>query len=279
MCSVLCGAYSEMSEPQEIDLFLDTSAQFSRHSLDPQTRSRIEALLGSARITGSSTYSRLEFKLSFLRDLAYLHGKLRQFRSIPEVFVHLAKLPPPHDRKLRRTLNHLARFWQTVPGGDEAIIDAILLSIEENVLSYWDWFDESVDHLADGTGCVRSTEPPRLHRGHVDVTLNSCRPARIRCRIHKFFEENRQVFQGIVAVIEQLPEAERSKELKSVQRLTAEASNDPRVLCDDRVCRRIGDALIGVDGKGFPAIVSSNATEFAVICRALGNNLIQIPPS
>ncbi len=268
-----------MSEVQLNDLFLDTSAQFNRHSLDPQVKRQIEDLLKSARITGSSTYSRLEFKLSFLRDLAYLHGKLRQFRSIAKVLNHLAKLPPPHGRKLRRTLNHLARFWQIVPEGEEATIDAMLLSIEVSIFAYWNWFDESVDHLTDGTGCVRSTEPPRLVRGHLDVTLNECRPARIRCRIHKFFQENRQAFERVVAEIESTPEGERSNELKSVQRIAAEATADPTVLCDDRVCRKVGDVLIGVDGRGFPAIVSSNSKEFAVICKALGTNLIQIHPS
>ena len=268
-----------MTQPEVRDLFLDTSAQFNRHSLDPQVRLEIERLLNAARITASSTYARLEFKLSFLRDLAYLHGKLRQFRSIRDVLAHLARLPTPHDRKLRRTLNHLARFWQHMPGGDEATVDAILLSIEEGVFAYWDWFDESIDHLFDGTGCVRSTEPPRLIRGHLEVILNACRPNHIRCRIHKFFVENRGLFERMVVEIESLPDEERSKELKSVQRITREASANPNVLCDDRVCRKVGDALIGVDGRGFPAIVSSNRKEFGVICKALGNNLIQISPS
>lgn len=268
-----------MNEPEVRDLFLDTSAQFNRHSLDQNVKLEIERLLGAARITATSTYARLEFKLSFLRDLAYLHGKLRQFRSIPNVLAHIARLQPPHDRKLRRTLNHLARFWQNVPGGDEATVEAILLSIEEGVFACWSWFDESVDNLSDGTGCVRSTEPPRLIRGHLEVVLNSCRPNRIRCRIHKFFEENKGLFERMVGEIESLPDVEKTRELMSVQRITTEASADPRMLCDDRVCRKVGDALIGVDGKGFPAIVSSNNKEFGVICKALGNNLIQISPS
>lgn len=268
-----------MPESPQHDLFLDTSAQFNRHSLDKESKREIEELLSSARITGSSTYARLEFKMSFLRDLAYLHGKLRQFRSIPALWSHLARLPPMHDRKLRRTLDHLARFWQDVSGDDSDRIDAILLSIEQQVFTIWRWFDESVDYLEDGTGCIRSTEPPRLVRGHLEVILNACRPERIRCRIHKFFNENRSLFERMVAGIESVEESERSKELKSLQQITAEASANPTVLCDDRVCRKIGDALIGVDGKGFPALVSSNIKEFRVICAALRNKLIEIRPS
>lgn len=268
-----------MSEPQVRALYLDTSAQHNRHSLDPEAKRQIEDLLNSARITGSSTYSRLEFKLSFLKDLAYLHGKLRQLRSIRKVFAHLAKLPPPLHRKLQRALNHLARFWPIQPGGEEETIDKILLSIEAAVPNFWDWFDESVDLLADGTGCVRSMEPPRMIRDHLEVTLNACRPERIRCRIHKFFEDNRLSFENIVAQIERLPEEEQTNELKSVRRIAGEAAVNSTVLCDDRVCRKIGDALIGVDGEGFAEIVSSNVKEFTVICKALEKNLIQILPS
>lgn len=269
-----------MPDPQVRDFFLDTTAQFNRHSLDQAVKQEIEALLATARISGSSTYARLEFKLSFLRDLAYLHGKMRQFRSLPAVLAHLARLPTPHDRKLRRTLMHLARFWQNVPGGDDATIDAILLSIEHSVITCWSWFDESVDYLADGTGCVRSKEPPRIARsGHLEVILNQCRPERIRCRIHRFFQENRALFEGIVSEIEKLPEGERSNEMKSIQRITREASANATVLCDDRVCRKIGDALIGIDGRGFPAIVSSNRKEYEAICNALATRLVQIAPS
>ena len=267
-----------MTEPI-LDFFLDTTAQFNRHSLDKRSKQEIEQLLSSARITASSTYARLEFKMSFLQDLAYLHGKLRQFQSIDSLLAHLARLPPAHGRKLRRVLSHLARFWTDIAATDAERIDAILLSIEQQVLGIWRWFSESVDHLADGTGCVRSTEPPRLQRGHLEVTLRNCRPDRIRCRIHKFFEENRTLFQGMVDNIQSLHEGEKSNELKALEQITARAWSESRVLCDDRVCRKVGDALIGIDGKAFPAIVSSNSKEFAVICSTLGTKLIAIRPS
>ena len=264
---------------QIVDFFLDTTAQFNRHSVDINSKREIEQLLSSAHITASSTYARLEFKLSFLQDLAYLHGKLRQLQSFSLLFAHLAKLPPPHGRKLRRVITHLARFWQDVAATDAERIDTILLSIEQMVPSIWRWFNESVDHLADGTGCVRSTEPPRMHRGNLDVTLKRCKPDRIRCRIHKFFEENHGLFQDMKREIQSLAEGEKSKELRALEQIIASASADSRVLCDDRVCRRVGDALIGVDGKEFPAFVSSNSKEFGVICRVLGNTLVQIRPS
>lgn len=262
-----------------VDFFLDTTAQFNRHSVEIEPREEIEHLLSLARITASSTYARLEFKMSFIQDLVYLHGKLRQFQSFRLLYSHLAKLPPVQGRKLRRVMTHLARFWQDIASTDADRIDAILLSIEKMAPSIWRWFTESVDHLADGTGCVRSTEPPRLHRGHLEVTLKRCRPDRIRCRIHKFFDENRGLFQGMIHEVRSLTEEEKSKELKALEQIASMAVQDSTVLCDDRMCRRIGDALIGVDSKTFPALVSSNSKEFAVICKAVGNTLVQIRPS
>jgi hypothetical protein len=255
------------------DLFLDTSAHFNRHSLNDRSRAEVSALLASARLVGTSTFSKLEFKLSFLRDLAYLHGKLYQFRSIPRVLHHLATLPPPHHRRLQRALDHLARFF-TFHGGDEAAtVDAILLSIENGVANYWDTFDTSVDYVADGTGCVRSRDAPRLNRDRVEVTHKQCRPDLINCRIHRFFEENRQAFQGVAVAIASLPEERLTNELRTFQRLITEASADPTVLCDDRNCRRFGDAIIAADAGGFPVIVSSNQREFEVLCAALQKRL------
>jgi hypothetical protein len=269
-----------MSEAEPLDLFLDTSAQFNRQSLDGEVRQEIEELVGAARITASSTYSKLEFKLSFLQDLAYLHGKLRRFRSIPAVYAELSRLPSPyHDRKLRRTLAHLARFHQDLPGGDAARVDAMLLSIEAAASALWDWFDESVDYLTDGTGCVRSKEGPRFTRGHVDVTHKECRPSEIRCRIHRFFTENESSFGKIAVGIDALPDEEKTRELTVIREIIGRAVADPTVLCDNRRCRRLGDAIIGVDGKGFPAIASSNLREFTIICKALEKTLQPLLPS
>jgi hypothetical protein len=151
--------------------------------------------------------------------------------------------------------------------------------MEQSALSYWDWFDESVDYLADGTGCVRSREGPRLVRGHLEVIQKACRPSQIRCRIHRFFTENQTAFERIASEIDAVPEADKTNELKAIHRIAFQAVADPTMLCDDRNCRRFGDALIGVDGKGFPVIASSNVKEFTVICRALGNSLYQLLPS
>jgi hypothetical protein len=195
------------------------------------------------------------------------------------VYVHLARLLPFQSRKLKRALEHLARFWQDIPGDDRDRIDAVLLCIEQEIFSIWRWFNKSVDFLADGTGCVRSTEPPSLKRGHLEVTLQNCRRDRIRCRIHKFFEENRSLFQAMIGEIQSLEEKDRSKELRTLEQITASASADSKVLCDDRVCRKVGDALIGIDSKGFPELISSNSKEFRVICNAVGNALVTIRPS
>ena len=269
-----------MSEAEPLDLFLDTSAQFNRQSLDEEVRQEIEGLVGAARITASSTFSRLEFKLSFLQDLAYLHGKLRRLRSIPAVYADLSRLPSPYyDRKLRRTLAHLARFYQDLPGGDATRVDAMLLSIESAALALWDWFDESVDYLTDGTGCVRSKVGPRFIREHLDVTHKECRPPEIRCRIHRFFTENESSFDKIAAEIDALPPEKRTRELTVIREIIRQAGANPAVLCDDRQCRKFGDAIIGVDSNGFPAIASSNLREFTLICKALGKTLQPLLPS
>jgi hypothetical protein len=194
-----CGPLGVSLRMPEDDaaLFLDTTAHFNRQSTRQEVREEIDRLISSVRITGTSTYSRLEFKRSFVQDLAYLHGKLRQFRSLRAAFGHLSRLQPRQHRKLSRVLAHLERFYQDAPGGERETVEAILLAIEANALTVMEWFDESVDYVADGTGCVRSKEIPRLIRGHLDVAVRSCRVEDVRCRIHRFFVENRPTFGRI----------------------------------------------------------------------------------
>jgi hypothetical protein len=79
--------------------------------------------------------------------------------------------------------------------------------------------------------------------------------------------------------IDALPDEEKTRELTVIREIIGRAVADPTVLCDNRQCRRLGDAIIGVDGKGFPAIASSNLREFTIICKALGKTLQPLLPS
>ena len=276
-----CGPLEVFLRMPENDaaLFLDTTAHFNRQSTRQEVREEIERLVSSVQITGTSTYSRLEFKRSFVQDLAYLHGKLREFGSLGAVFDHLSRLQPQQHRKLSRVLVHLGKFYQHAPGGERETVEAILLAIEANALTVMEWFDEGVDYVADGTGCVRSKDVPRLIRGHLDVAVKNCRVEDVRCRIHRFFEENRLAFGRITAEIDSLQDVDRTEELVATRQIIRQALINPGMLCDDRVCRRLGDALIAVDSKGFPSIASSNLREFRVLCAALRIVLKQLLPS
>lgn len=91
--------------------------------------------------------------------------------------------------------------------------------------------------------------------------------------------ENRPAFERIAVEIDKLSVTDKTEELIATREIIRSALADPVMLCDDRVCRRLDDALIGVDGKGFPSIASSNFREFRVICDALGVVLKQLRPS
>lgn len=265
--------------------FVDTDIQIFRRHPDPRLKNAAETAIKSYDLVGTSTYAKLEFKRNHLRDLAYLWNKLRKVSGLAELYPKLSKLTFRQKRKLGRILDGLGRITKKVE--DRGIrlteaerIECMLTELENIIEIDWERFDHrsQIDYLVDGTGCVRAQEPPKIASGErMEVSIPQCRRDRILCRVHDFFIENRSDFEAVRDAITSL-ESEQS------ERLTAELSRfklhietartDSTHLCDDRICAKLGDVLIAVDGKAgnpqpCPELLSSNQAEYGIVCPAI----------
>lgn len=262
---------------------LDTDMLFYVRDPDPQVRTFAVDFVRRLRLVGTSSFAKLEFKRNWIADLAYLHALLRKSRSLAAVLLHISRnLPLHHSRKLTRVLDHIARFKAMVEASDDVAgeVERMLGYIENAVECEWERLD-LYDFVADGTGCVRAREAPRTTPGGaLDVTVPRCRRDRIHCTIHRHFEKHREAFGRLRERLRNLGDEGMTPQLRAFLPVLDKADQEPEYLCDDKVCRKIGDALIASDcleGTPPPSLVSSNRSEYEVVCAALGVNYVYFP--
>lgn len=250
------------------ELFLDTTMHFEKFSVDENRREKTADFLSRYGFKGTSSYTFLEFKGSFLQDIVYLYRHLEK-EGLAGVYAKLPGLGKWQSRKLQVVCDHLIRFC----ADNRYDVSDILIMIENAVDEYWDRLRE-VDDIQDGTGCVRAKERPVKRRTTIDVSIARCHTVDIKCKIHKFFEENKELFEKINDEIDKLTPEFVTSELRRFQEIYKRCKNSATSLCSDDVCRKIGDMLIAVDGRNYSNIASTNKKEFDIICKALSRKLV-----
>ena len=256
---------------------IDTSLQIELCK-DPESVRVVERALSEFTFHSTSTYTRLEFKRAWLRDLAYLHRISRDVRSFDQILTEMNKRLGAHSgnaRRLNRCLQGIASFLSRVP--DETSFGVMLVRfrchLEQTVLGAFEWWERPLTHVFTGTQCVRANEKPSLAGGKLDVTIPRCKRERIACAVHTFFEEEKDKFLSIAAAIEGAG-ASASTELKTIHKTIRIAERDPEHLCNDRHCSQMADALIAVDSGFVGTFAANNDREWELLAKTLGRELI-----
>ncbi len=261
-------------------LFIDTSIQISRQGTDDDEIAKIDSVLTKHDFKSTSTYVRLEFKQSYIQDLAYLHRNLVEKKSLAEVMLLAKALTshPGHSRKLSMILGALAKsFGDMKSFHSDSDVDrdlAAQLSVYFEIVleDIWGWFnEESVDYISDCTECIRSMEPPKKKVASFDVKVGTCKTQKIRCSLNKFFKDKIAEFTAIRDYINVLPEAAKDKpeELKRIVAIIEKGLADPDSLCNSQDCRGLGDALVAVESVHFKELFTKDIDQAKVICGAL----------
>jgi hypothetical protein len=256
---------------------LDTSIQMERckHSskADPAN-----SYVRSLKVSTTSTYARIEFFRAWVQRLAYLHAILMDAKDLGDVFRLLEDrlVDPRHQRQFKTSFQALTASMEVSESQSLSAKAALIRTrkhLQEMVMGWSAWWQNSVTSTYDGTACVRATVQPRVRSsGHLDVTVHQCRRDSIECCIDKFFVRYQDQFSAVVTEISRISES--SKSLKEAAVEVAKAMNDPQHLCDDRVCRNIGDLIIAIDSGSVQLLVANNHRDWAPISRALQKNLV-----
>jgi hypothetical protein len=256
---------------------IDTSLQVERCKTLKKAQI-VEQALKNFGFKSTSSYAKLEFKRAWLQRLSYLYSASQNIGRLDELIDYIKdKLGahPKQQRRLNTCLEAIVSFLSTINESLSPAAQLIRLRshIRSAVLGAYAWWDFSVTHEYKGTGCVRAEEQPReLSGGKLDVAIPWCRQNNIKCIIHQFFERNKEHFLAIKQAIEKGSNV--SDELKRTKEIIEEAQRNPKYLCGDHICTKLGDALIAIDGLDMDCFAANNDDEWTMLSEVLHKQLL-----
>lgn len=270
-------AIGSLSE-QNLHIHLDTTLQIERLKTD-ELAEAVNKGLRDFRFRSTSSYAKHEFNRTLIRDLAFLYTHAQRASGTGDIIGQINKsfgTKLGSKNRLTRCLEIVQGFLDQRP--KTLTVELEIIRLREHLAlmlttAHMVW-QRSVHHEFQGTACHRAEIKPRLAPNEkIIFSLPQCRRNNIKCKIHDFFLAKLDSFEKIASKAESLGDA-ASKQLAGAARQIREASKDPAVLCDDRKCAKIGDAIIAVDGVELPWYGANNDEDWRPISEALGKKLL-----
>lgn len=260
MSSEPSGDNANSQQSQPIEVFLDTSIHITRLESDPH-KAKIDHTLEGFRWKGTCSYTQIEYGNVILASACYYYRKLEKLGDLETlsdfIYHHL-----PSNRKYKQWYHSLLRHSFN---RDEATERAKLL-LQSLMTVGTSYVSGYCDEVRDGIKCAWA-------RQEVSPRTPWKRPDRAKCRIDKFFEENKDTFRSLEKAIRQAPE-KQTDELKTFADLIQQAQSNPSLLRDCKVCRKLADAIIAVESEGYSSFFTQNIKESDVLCRPLKQKLL-----
>jgi|GEM_PF-2414184 len=259
-------------------IHLDTSLQIERCKAERKAKP-VAVFLKRFRFSSTSSYAKLEFKRAWLQRLAYLYSLSGEVETVGELNGVLADRlgsHPMHKRKLSTCLQAIEAFLKPSSGriSEAAQLARMRAHLRGAVLNAYSWWEASVTHEYNGTGCVRASERPRISGGgKLDVSIPKCQRSAVRCRVLRFLQDNQKHLKAIKAEIDRLGTT-ASDELKEAKAVLDAFENDPQRVCQDNVCVKLGDILVAIDGVSMECFAANNDKEWGPLARALRKRLL-----
>ncbi|MGA2499608.1 MAG: hypothetical protein ABSH20_17870 [Tepidisphaeraceae bacterium] len=259
-----------------LTVLLDTTVQLDRQKYRPQDDC-VARCLNHFSFHATSSNARLEAKRAWIQRLAYLHQECAYAQNIPELISRVNRklgANRHHHRMLTTCIDAIAANLSRTSGNITAAASLLRFRghLADAILSFTTWWERSVHHEFDGTGCVRAHERPTLdlNRDTINAAIKRCNRSRIQCRIHDLFTEHKEQFHKIVDAVEtERYGAHQSDELRRSVQEIKKADANAEHLCDDRICARLGDSIIAIDGIEMAHYASTNETEWRPLAEVL----------
>lgn len=267
-------------------VLLDTTLQIDRLKY-PSRRSRIEEELSSFSFKFASSISLLEFKATFIAQCIHIHTQLSR-RGARYTQVRDRVLEKNHPQvKLRMHIfnNHIAVFppasaFEIDDETDLELAETARLALENIIPDLYSWFistECSDSLLRDRICCNRAGEPPVKKRVAFDTNLPNCRRGRNKtCHVEEVIRSD-----GRELALRLEPLLDRSSkdhaQLAGAIDLFNEVINTPDIDLSSDQCRKAGDALIALEGKGKAThAASTNARDWRPISTAADYEFVHV---
>ena len=259
-------------------MHIDTSLQIERCKASTKAYV-VERALEPYRFKSTSTYAKLEFKRAWLQRLAYIYSACFDVARMDELLGYVNDRlgsNPKLLRKLTTTIQAIEVYLSKIVGSLTPEVQLIRFRshVRKGITGAYAWWDSSTTYQYHGTECKRAIEEPRqLPNSKIDVSIPQCKREKTCCGIRRFFEENRLEFIKLKRAIEKLGET-KSSEIQEWKDVIKNAEKDPQSLQDSKICAKLSDAIIAVDGLDINCFAANNDKDWMFLAEVFGKELL-----
>lgn len=263
---------------------LDTTIQVDRRKMASRAE-HINGILSGFAASITTSICLLEFKATLIQECITIHNNLRLRKRFTVVRDSL--LEKHHRQKSLRAhifnnfLGVYASSFEVTEEEDKKLAEVAWIKLEYDIPELYDWFvGESVDFVvSNGIACTRAAErPDKKGRVSFRPNLPRCVPGKNKtCSVEAFIRSHSEfIIPALRRVLADIDEDE-SRQLARACDLFQKVADNPRLELTHGDCRRAGDCLIALEGKGQAThALSTNASEWEHLCRVLGLEFVLV---
>lgn len=272
--------FSEGDQAYSAEVFLDTSIHCCKLK-GPLFVPRVDQVLSLFQWRASCTYTQVEYGNVVLSAAQYLLRKITDYGSLAKAQDFVGNRLPHglHGGKVTWTFNLLREVYGT---NDAECTEKAKRKLRSLMRLGVRFVDELCDApLEDGVKCYWARHGfQRTAGGGFGWRAPRCKRSRPRCKIHRFFEQNRDTFRAIKEAIDNLPSTKCTDQLRGFSQVIHEALEDPEMLLDYKTgCKRLADALIVVESMNYKSLFSQNIKESDVFTALFDQAFYYLPPN
>lgn len=259
----------------EKSIFLDTSVQVLRRFGLPKLKKELEKTIQSHDLIVSSTFARMEYSHSFLKDMIYLYGLTTRLNNFGEILYWLTRLPPVQRRKINRVIQCIASFyWEREGDISPDTLEKLQLWLPHAIDESWEWFETSLDVLMDETSCQKGKIAPERD-ADAYKPFGTCKKSEKKCNIDVFFDHHKSEFEDILKQLKEIPKEDKDEEQSRMEKIIERTLDHPDNLLDSKNCWKCGDAILSVECPLQSHLFSSNLKHFRLLLSCLKKSMLE----
>jgi len=258
-------------------LFLETTIQIDRLLGKPKDKNKIASCLSQFDQIITSTYVKMEFKRRAIRDLSYLYNTISSADSFPDIFSRIGDLHSKQVRKIKGLIASVGNYFSYLLGEEmkETKVEE-LLEVAQHYFKHipemlWKKFDENTNTILNETDCLNAKYGPKFEDGKLHCKL-SCKQIKEKCKIIKFFEDNRLDIEKIFNECLQIGGLDDEQD--KMKKVIEKALKHPQNMASYKNCASCGDLIIALECPKDSILFTTNEKHYIPLCKEIGKKIL-----
>lgn len=247
--------------------FIDTDIFIHRLDPDPALNKAANKIFNNNHPSAISAFTLLELKGSYIQSLILLRRKVYESDNILIAYAKIRRTGGRESQLMfARLINWIGDF---LPHPWNEAKRELLTHLDTQINNVWDSFKNSINTIYDDFECTRASESPKDEGDVWNVSIPQCRESNTKCKITEFMSLYHSELNNLINHIDNLDHSIQTKELKSIRDAAKKTINNG-FPWREKICRQVGDLLIGLQSKAGSKLISSNYREHAQLHIPLG---------